>query len=174
MNSILLMSDDVKIALISGGVGILTALIASIGSFQLSTKKDRQKQREDLKAELKAYYQMNREEIEKIKQGDLKEIREDITQTREDITQTREDITQMGANLQQKIAIVELNQSHMREDVVVLSNRVEKHNGVIERTYRLEDNDKLLEEKISVGNHRIADLEEEVRRLRTRNEEKNE
>lgn len=165
MNPILLMSDDVKIALISGGVGILTALIASIGSFQLSTKKDRQKQREDLKAELKAYYQMNREEIEKIKQGDLKEIREDITQT-------REDITQMGANLQQKIAIVELNQSHMREDVVVLSNRVEKHNGVIERTYRLEDNDKLLEEKISVGNHRIADLEEEVRRLRTRNEEK--
>ena len=165
MNSILLMSDDVKIALISGGVGILTALIASIGSFQLSTKKDREQQRKDLKAVMDAYYNKNREEIEKIKQGDLKEIRDDITQT-------REDITQMGANLQQKIAIVELNQSHMREDVVVLSNRVEKHNGVIEKTYRLEDNDKLLEEKISVGNHRIADLEEEVRRLRTRNEEK--
>lgn len=167
MNSILLMSDDVKIALISGGVGILTALIASIGSFQLSTKKDREKQRNDLKAELITYHNKNREEIEKIRQNDLKEIRNDITQT-------REDITQMGANLQQKIAIVELNQSHMREDVVVLSNRVEKHNGVIERTYRLEDNDKLLEEKISVGNHRIADLEEEVRRLRTRNEEKTE
>ena len=159
MNSILLMSDDVKIALISGGVGILTALIASIGSFQLSTKKDREQQRKDLKAVMDAYYNKNREEIEKIKQGDLKEIRDDITQT-------REDITQMGANLQQKIAIVELNQSHMREDVVVLSNRVEKHNGVIERTYRLEDNDKLLDEKISVGNHRIADLEEEVRRLK--------
>lgn len=167
MNSILLMSDDVKIALISGGVGILTALIASIGSFQLSTKKDREKQRNDLKAELITYHNKNREEIEKIRQNDLKEIRNDITQT-------REDITQMGANLQQKIAIVELNQSHMREDVVVLSNRVEKHNGVIERTYRLEDNDKLLEEKISVGNHRIADLEEEVRRLRTKNEEKTE
>lgn len=159
MNSILLMSDDVKIALISGGVGILTALIASIGSFQLSTKKDREKQRNDLKAELITYHNKNREEIEKIRQNDLKEIRNDITQT-------REDITQMGANLQQKIAIVELNQSHMREDVVVLSNRVEKHNGVIERTYRLEDNDKLLDEKISVGNHRIADLEEEVRRLK--------
>ena len=159
MNSILLMSDDVKIALISGGVGILTALIASIGSFQLSTKKDREKQRNDLKAELITYHNKNREEIEKIRQNDLKEIRNDITQT-------REDITQMGANLQQKIARVELNQSHMREDVVVLSNRVEKHNGVIERTYRLEDNDKLLDEKISVGNHRIADLEEEVRRLK--------
>ena len=69
-------------------------------------------------------------------------------------------------NLQQKIAIVELNQSHMREDVVVLSNRVEKHNGVIEKTYRLEDNDKLLDERIKVGNHRLNDLEEEVRRLK--------
>lgn len=152
MNGILLMSENVKVALISGGTGIAAALIASIGSFQLSTKKDREQQRKDLKAELNAYYNMNREEIEKIKQGDLKEIREDITQT-------REDITQMGASLQQKIAIVELNQSHMREDVVVLSNRVEKHNGVIERTYRLEDNDKLLEEKIKVANHRIDDLE---------------
>lgn len=166
MNSILLMSDDVKIALISGGVGILTALIASIGSFQLSTKKDREKWKSDLKAELITYHNKNREEIEKIRQNDLKEIRNDITQTRNDITQTRDDITQMGANLQQKIAIVELNQSHMREDVVVLSNRVEKHNGVIEKTYRLEDNDKLLDERIKVGNHRLNDLEEEVRRLK--------
>ena len=159
MNSILLMSDDVKIALISGGVGILTALIASIGSFQLSTKRDREKWKSDLKAELITYHNKNREEIEKIRQNDLKEIRNDITQT-------RDDITQMGANLQQKIAIVELNQSHMREDVVVLSNRVEKHNGVIERTYRLEDNDKLLDERIKVGNHRLNDLEEEVRRIK--------
>ena len=159
MNSILLMSDDVKIALISGGVGILTALIASIGSFQLSTKRDREKWKSDLKAELITYHNKNREEIEKIRQNDLKEIRNDITQT-------RDDITQMGANLQQKIAIVELNQSHMREDVVVLSNRVEKHNGVIEKTYRLEDNDKLLDERIKVGNHRLNDLEEEVRRLK--------
>jgi len=166
MNSILLMSDDVKIALISGGVGILTALIASIGSFQLSTKRDREKWKSDLKAELITYHNKNREEIEKIRQNDLKEIRNDITQTRNDITQTRDDITQMGANLQQKIAIVELNQSHMREDVVVLSNRVEKHNGVIERTYRLEDNDKLLDERIKVGNHRLNDLEEEVRRIK--------
>lgn len=166
MNSILLMSDDVKIALISGGVGILTALIASIGSFQLSTKRDREKWKNDLKAELITYHNKNREEIEKIRQNDLKEIRNDITQTRNDITQTRDDITQMGANLQQKIAIVELNQSHMREDVVVLSNRVEKHNGVIEKTYRLEDNDKLLDERIKVGNHRLNDLEEEVRRLK--------
>ncbi|MBO4266608.1 MAG: hypothetical protein J5910_05400 [Lachnospiraceae bacterium] len=166
MNAILLMSDDVKIALISGGTGIITALITAIATFQLSTKKDRKEQRQDLKAELLSYHNKNREEIEKIRQNDLGEIRKDITKTRDDITKTRDDITQMGANLQQKIAVVEVQQQHIREDVVTLSSRVEKHNGVIERTYRLEDNDKLLEEKISVGNHRISDLEEEVRRLK--------
>ena len=40
-----------------------------------------------------------------------------------------------------------------------LEKKVEKHNNVIERVFRLEDNDKLLEEKINVANHRIADLE---------------
>ena len=40
-----------------------------------------------------------------------------------------------------------------------LEKKVDKHNNVIERVFRLEDNDKLLEEKISVANHRIADLE---------------
>ncbi len=41
-----------------------------------------------------------------------------------------------------------------------LEKKVDKHNNVIERVFKLEDNDRLLEEKISVANHRIADLEE--------------
>ena len=160
MNPILLeMSDNVITALITGVVAIVTTMITATVTYRLSAKKDKNDQANAVRAELKEYHEKNREEIKLIRQNDLREIREDITRT-------RDDITQMGANLQQKIAIVELNQSHMREDVVVLSNRVEKHNGVIERTYRLEDNDKLLDEKISVGNHRIADLEEEVRRLK--------
>lgn len=40
-----------------------------------------------------------------------------------------------------------------------LETKVDKHNSVIERVFRLEDNDKLLEEKIKVANNRIADLE---------------
>lgn len=40
-----------------------------------------------------------------------------------------------------------------------LEEQVKKHNNVVERVYRLEDNDKLLEEKIKVANNRIADLE---------------
>lgn len=40
-----------------------------------------------------------------------------------------------------------------------LEKKVEMHNHVVERVFRLEDADKLLEEKIKVANHRIDDLE---------------
>lgn len=40
-----------------------------------------------------------------------------------------------------------------------LEKKVDKHNGVIERTYKLEENERVTEEKIKVINHRIEDLE---------------
>ena len=40
-----------------------------------------------------------------------------------------------------------------------LEKKVEKHNTVIERTYKLEENQAVMEEQIKVANHRIADLE---------------
>jgi hypothetical protein len=40
-----------------------------------------------------------------------------------------------------------------------LENKVDKHNSVIERTYKLEQNFCLMDEKIKVANHRIDDLE---------------
>ena len=43
-----------------------------------------------------------------------------------------------------------------------LEEKVNKHNQVVERTFRLEDTDKLMEEKIKVANHRIEDLEHKV------------
>lgn len=42
-----------------------------------------------------------------------------------------------------------------------LEKKVEKHNTVIERTYKLEQDHALLDEKIKVANHRIDDLEKE-------------
>ncbi len=41
-----------------------------------------------------------------------------------------------------------------------LTKRVDKHNNVIERTYKLEELTALQEEKIKVVNHRIEDLEQ--------------
>ena len=40
-----------------------------------------------------------------------------------------------------------------------LENKVDKHNQVIERTYKLEEDTAILDEKIKVANHRIDDLE---------------
>ena len=44
-----------------------------------------------------------------------------------------------------------------------LEDKVNKHNNVIERTYRLEERTELQEEKIKVANHRIEDLERRAR-----------
>jgi len=40
-----------------------------------------------------------------------------------------------------------------------LEKKVDKHNTVIERTYRLEESTKVLDEKMKVANRRIDDLE---------------
>lgn len=44
-----------------------------------------------------------------------------------------------------------------------LEKKMEKHydttNTLVDRVYRLEENNKLLDEKMSVANHRISDLE---------------
>ena len=42
-----------------------------------------------------------------------------------------------------------------------LSKRVDKHNSLVERTYKLEETVSVIEEKIKVENHRIEDLEQE-------------
>lgn len=39
-----------------------------------------------------------------------------------------------------------------------MSNRVDKHNNVIERTYKLEEAATLYDEKFRVVNHRLAEL----------------
>lgn len=43
-----------------------------------------------------------------------------------------------------------------------LEKKVEKHNNVIERVYRLEQQNAVEEEEIKVANHRIEDLERKV------------
>lgn len=40
-----------------------------------------------------------------------------------------------------------------------LEKKVAQHNNLIDRTYQLEEGQKVLEEKVKVANHRIEDLE---------------
>lgn len=42
-----------------------------------------------------------------------------------------------------------------------LEEKVDKHNQVIDRVYRLEQRDAVFDEEIKTANHRIADLERE-------------
>ena len=67
------------------------------------------------------------------------------------ITQNRQAM-KLEAQLDKQTALLE-------QRLGQLSERVEKHNSVIERTYKLEELTALHEEKIKVANHRIDDLE---------------
>lgn len=138
------MPTEIITALIAGTV----TLVTTMGTLHVSMRRDREKQRDDIKAELIKYHEKNREEIQGIRDKDLREIRDDVSN--------------MGANLQNKIALLELSLNHAREDITALSTRVEKHNQVVERVYHCEDTDKLLDEKIKVANARILDLEHKV------------
>ena len=42
----------------------------------------------------------------------------------------------------------------------LLEKKVDKHNSVMERTFKLEEQTAVIEEKIKVANHRIEDLED--------------
>lgn len=42
-----------------------------------------------------------------------------------------------------------------------LEKKVQAHNNLVERTYRLEERAEVQEEKLKVANHRIEDLEKE-------------
>lgn len=50
----------------------------------------------------------------------------------------------------------------IRYQLSELAKHVDKHNNVIERTYKLETRTELQEEKIKVANHRLNDLEKVV------------
>lgn len=56
----------------------------------------------------------------------------------------------------------EKTRSLMEYKLDELTKRVDKHNNTIERTYHLEEQMALQEEKMKVANHRISDLEEKV------------
>lgn len=117
--------------------GIVTAIITAVSTLLVTfitcyftIKKDREKQIEEIKGILNNH----RDEY-------LGKIRD-----------VQDDITQVNSTVQNQVAIIEVRISD-------LSKEVEKHNQVIERTFRLEQTTAVHEEKIKVANNRIADLE---------------
>ena len=68
------------------------------------------------------------------------------------IDEVKDTVTENNADIQQHLAVIDLK-------IQTLSDRVEKHNGVVERTYKLEQDSAVHTEQIKVANHRIEDLE---------------
>ena len=60
---------------------------------------------------------------------------------------------------------IETHQAVTDEQLKDLTRQVEKHNSVIERTYIVEQRLEVLTEKQKSANHRIADLEEEIKKI---------
>ena len=65
----------------------------------------------------------------------------------------KDDISGINANVQQQIAIIDLKISD-------LTKQVERHNSVVERTYAIEKSIGILENRESVSEHRLTDLEQ--------------
>ena len=70
-------------------------------------------------------------------------------------------ITNHNSNRKMQSA-VEIQQAVINTKIDNLTDRVEKHNQVIERTYAAENEISVLKEKQTVANHRIDDLEKKV------------
>ena len=88
------MPTEIVVALISGAV----TLIGSLTTWRITSKKDQDKTREELKTNIESL---------------------------------KDDISSVNADFQQQFAVMDVK-------IETLSNRVEKHNNVIERTYKLE------------------------------------
>ena len=76
------------------------------------------------------------------------------------IFQSRKTLGEFKAHTEKTDAMIEYRLDE-------LTKRVDKHNNVIERTYELERNTAIQDEKFKVVNNRIKDLEEEMGKVRT-------
>jgi TolA-binding protein len=121
-------------AVITAIISAVTTLIVSMGTWHLTAKQARKKEAEELKAIIESYRDELRGKFELLK----------------------DEVTQVNASVQQQIAQVEWK-------IDTLSQRVEKHNNVIDRTYKLENQTNVQEEQIKNANRRIEDLENKLR-----------
>ena len=111
-------------------ISAITTLIVSIGTWHVSTRNEREKTQKQTVALFESY----RDEL----RGKMDALRDDVTQ--------------VNATVQQQISVLEIK-------IDTLSERVEKHNNVIDRTYKLEQESAVQAEQIRAANHRISDLE---------------
>lgn len=118
-------------AIITALISAAASLIVAFGTWHFSMKKDREKQTE--------------------------EVKELLIKHREEYLLGIQDVKKEVASVK---ATVELNQAVTNEKIDTLSERVDKHNSVIERTFQLEKDSALHSEQIANVNKRVDNLED--------------
>ena len=107
----------------------LVSLAVAFGTWHVSMKKDREKQ--------------------------VKEVTDVLTEHREEylkgIRDVQDDVTQVNATIQTQIAVID-------EKISTLSDRVERHNNVIERTYHLETEVATTKERLNIVEGNVNSL----------------
>lgn len=114
-------------------ISVAGSLLVAFGTWNISIKQMRKKEHEEILTILNEHKELSAKEIRSL----------------------QEDITQVNSTVQTQIALIEVK-------IDTLSDRVDKHNNLIERTYALEQTTAVHSEKISVANHRIDDLEKKT------------
>lgn len=117
---------------------VIVAIVAGVSTFAggyLAKQKeikiakmniDANKEQEACKAANESY-QLLFKSIEETRE-EVNELRKDLAVQREDYGESHEELIEQRGMIQQLMSAIDL-----------LSSRVEKHNGVIERTFRLEE-----------------------------------
>lgn len=132
-------------ALIQTGMTVVGSLIVAFGTWHVSMKSARDK---DTKALTEALAN-HKEEM----QAALNNHKKEIDKSFRDL---QDEVSSVNATVQTQVALIDTK-------LETLSDRVERHNNVIERTYKLERDTSVMEEQIKVANHRIEDLEKNDR-----------
>ena len=138
---------DLNILIPSLISGIVTAFGAVLG-FIATQKSVKQKEEEIRQKQLADLENRLSEKLSRHKEEYLQEI----GSVKSSIRSLEDNLAEVRATTQQFQAVIECK-------IEELSNRVEKHNTVIERTYALEKAVGILENKEKVSEHRLDDLE---------------
>ena len=147
------MSQEIAIALISGGITLVVSLTASILTFISNQKKLKQEQEKMFKAEL----QSQNQKIEEMKA----EIKDTLQMHKEvyisQINEVHSTIAEIKAENQQYQATMDIRIDHMTDQFMDMKTEVREHNNFAKRL-------PVLEEQMKVANNRIKDLEENEKR----------
>lgn len=127
------MTTDIIIAIIGGVVTLLCGVLTFIPAM----KKIKNEQSKDLEA----FKHEMRKTMSDVQDNYAKSLSEILSM-----------VTDLKASYQQSIAIIQLQ-------IENLEKKQDKHNSIIERTYKLEEQMAVLDNREKVSENRIADLE---------------